>query len=103
VYADTNVLLVRIRDVRIRGSQRFSYYDDVLERAFREADEPFDLVIYLAEGSNRGKFLHMAPNGRSQVIDVPKTYRDLSLDDRSVILKIHGAVDRSSPDGEDDS
>ena len=28
---------------------------------------------------------------------------DLSLDDRSVILKIHGAVDRSSPDGEDDS
>jgi SIR2-like domain len=78
-------------------------YDDVLERAFREANEPFDLVIYLAEGSNRGKFLHTAPNGKSQVIDIPNRYRDLSLDDRSVILKIHGAVDRSSPDGEDDS
>jgi hypothetical protein len=78
-------------------------YDDVLERAFREAEEPFDLVIYVAEGQNRGKFLHVAPDGQSRVIDVPNRYRDLSLEDRSVILKIHGAVDRSSPEGEDDS
>jgi hypothetical protein len=78
-------------------------YDDVLERAFREAGEPFDLVIYLAEGPNRGKFLHVAPDGRSRVIDVPNRYRSLSLDERSVILKIHGAVDRASEDGDNDS
>jgi SIR2-like domain len=78
-------------------------YDDLLERAFREAGEPFDLVIYLAEGSNRGKFLHVAPDGRPCVIDVPNRYGSLSLDCRSVILKLHGAVDRSSPEGDDDS
>jgi hypothetical protein len=78
-------------------------YDDVLERAFGEANEPFDLVIYLAEGVNRGKFLHVGPDGRSKIIDVPNRYRNLSLDQRSVILKIHGAVDRSSAEGDNDS
>ena len=70
-------------------------YDDVLERAFREAGEPFDLVIYVADGPDRGKFLHVPPDGPSQIIDVPNRYRNLSLDSRSVIKKIHGAVDRS--------
>jgi SIR2-like domain len=78
-------------------------YDDVLERAFREADKPFDLVIYMADGPDRGKFLHVPPDGPSQINDVPNRYRNLSLDTRSVILKIHGAVDRSSPDGDADS
>jgi hypothetical protein len=78
-------------------------YDDVLERAFREAGEPFDLVIYVADGPDRGKFLHVPPDGPSQIIDVPNRYLNLSLDSRSIILKIHGAVDRSSPDGDGDS
>src|SRR6185295_12403223 len=78
-------------------------YDDVMERAFRDAGEPFDLVIYLADGPSRGKFLHVAPDGGSRVIDVPNRYRNLSLERRPVILKIHGAVDRSSPDGDNDS
>jgi len=30
-------------------------YDDVLERAFTAAGEPFDLVCYIAEGEERGK------------------------------------------------
>jgi hypothetical protein len=68
-----------------------------------EANEPFDLVIYLAEGVNRGKFLHVGPDGRSKIIDVPNRYRNLSLDQRSIILKIHGAVDRSSAEGDNDS
>jgi hypothetical protein len=78
-------------------------YDDVMERAFREADEPFDLVIYVADGPDRGKFRHVSPDGRSRIIDVPNRYRNLSLDERSVILKLHGAVDRSSPEGDADS
>jgi hypothetical protein len=68
-----------------------------------EANEPFDLVIYLAEGVNRGKFLNVGPDGRSKIIDVPNRYRNLSLDQRSIILKIHGAVDRSSAEGDNDS
>jgi class 3 adenylate cyclase len=71
-------------------------YDDALERAFRAINEPFDLVTYVAEGEQRGKFLHWTPDGEVCVIERPNEYRGLSLEKRSVILKIHGAVDRAS-------
>jgi DNA-binding SARP family transcriptional activator len=71
-------------------------YDTALEQAFVDADEPFDVVAYLASGPNRGKFCHLAPDGEGCVIDVPNTYvTELSLDARTVILKLHGQVDRS--------
>ncbi len=70
-------------------------YDDALERAFREAQEPYDLVIYVAEGEQRGKFLHWTQQGETSVIERPNEYRGLSLDQRPVILKMHGAVDRA--------
>jgi len=73
-------------------------YDDALERAFQEVDEEFDLVVYVADGENQGKFLHFAPAGDVHLIERPNEYRALSLDRRTVILKIHGAVDRASAD-----
>jgi SIR2-like domain len=79
-------------------------YDDALERAFREANEPFDLVCYIAEGDQSGKFAHWAPEGAHRVIDIPNEYAELTSDKRSVILKIHGAVDRAGPEADwDDS
>lgn len=69
-------------------------YDDALERAFREAGEEFDLVCYIADGQHRGKFLHVPPNGNPRVVERPNEYDAVSLSRRSVILKIHGAVDR---------
>jgi hypothetical protein len=69
-------------------------YDDVLERTFRATGEPFDLVSYIADGEQRGKFLHWKPEGETCLIEKPNEYRGLSLDQRTVILKIHGAVDR---------
>lgn len=69
-------------------------YDESLETAFREVDEEFDVVVYLAAGRNRGKFLHLAPDGSVRVVDVPNAYGELSLDRRTVIVKIHGQVDR---------
>ena len=71
-------------------------YDDVLERAFHAAGERFDLVWYVAEGGQRGKFWHQPPDGEARLIEKPNEYEDLSLDQQSVILKIHGAVDRVS-------
>ncbi|MFQ5858478.1 MAG: SIR2 family protein [Anaerolineae bacterium] len=71
-------------------------YDDVMERAFRAAGEPFDLVCYIAEGEERGKFLHTPPDGETRLIERPNEYRELALDQRPVILKIHGAVDRAA-------
>jgi hypothetical protein len=73
-------------------------YDDALETAFAAAGEPFDLVTYVAKGSDRGKFLHHPPEGAPRLIDQPNRYRELSLDLRPVILKIHGAVDRDDVD-----
>jgi hypothetical protein len=71
-------------------------YGDVLERAFQAAGEPFDLVSYIAEGKDRGKFIHKSPDDEFQLIDKPNEYLGLSMSQRTVILKIHGAVDRLS-------
>lgn len=70
-------------------------YDDALETAFANAGEELDLVTYVAKGSHRGKFMHRRPDGSAQLIEEPNRYRELCLDDRTVILKIHGAVDRA--------
>lgn len=75
-------------------------YDDALEQAFDNAGEEYDLVTYVARGDQRGKFLHRPPGGEPRLIDPPNTYRELSLDRRTVIMKIHGAVDRANPDGD---
>lgn len=70
-------------------------YDLALEQAFTEAGEMFDVVVYLAAGRNRGKFLHLAPDRAPRLIDVPNTYAtELSLERRTVILRLHGRVDR---------
>jgi SIR2-like domain len=76
-------------------------YDDALERAFSDAGEEYDLVFYIAEGRHRGKFLHVLPDGSSRLIERPNEYDALSFTERTVILKIHGAVNRL--DSEQDS
>ena len=75
-------------------------YDDALERAFREANEPYDLVSYVADKprEHRGKFMHCGPDLEPRTIERPNEYTDLSLEERTVILKIHGAIDRTDPE-----
>ncbi len=73
-------------------------YDDVLERAFAAAGEPLDVVTYVAEGDSRGKFLHRTPEGDVRLIEKPNEYLGLSLDTRTVLMKIHGAIDRANPE-----
>jgi hypothetical protein len=73
-------------------------YDDALERAFEAAGEEYDLVSYVADGDDRGKFRHRPPGDESVVIDRPNEYAELSLERRTVILKIHGAIDRADRD-----
>jgi DNA-binding SARP family transcriptional activator len=76
-------------------------YDLALERAFLDAGEEFDVVSYLAAGRNRGKFCHVAPDGTGTLIEVPNTYAtELSLERRTIILKLHGQVGRSAEDRE---
>ncbi|TML09286.1 MAG: hypothetical protein E6G38_06410 [Actinobacteria bacterium] len=76
-------------------------YDLALERAFLDAGEEFDVVSYLTAGRNRGKFCHVAPDGTGNLIEVPNTYTtQLTLERRTIILKLHGQVGRSGEDRE---
>ena len=88
-------------------------YDDLMERALQEAGQPYDVVAYVADGEQLGKFVHWPPAvgaptasglpaGKPTVIERPNEYRDFALAERPVVLKIHGAIDRAL-DGEWDS
>ncbi|MGH3082366.1 MAG: BTAD domain-containing putative transcriptional regulator [Gaiellaceae bacterium] len=69
-------------------------YDLALERAFLDAGEEFDVVSYIATGRNRGRFCHLDTEGRGTLIERPNEYAtELSLERRTVILKLHGQVD----------
>lgn len=71
-------------------------YDEVLESAFHQ--EPYDLVTYVSEGDQRGMFRHRSSDGNERLIDKPNEYLDVSTENRTVILKIHGAVNRKNPE-----
>jgi DNA-binding SARP family transcriptional activator len=69
-------------------------YDLALERAFEDAGEDLDIVAYVATGPHRGRFWHRPPDEPPRPIDVPNTYAtELSVDRRTILLKLHGAVD----------
>jgi DNA-binding SARP family transcriptional activator len=71
-------------------------YDTALEQAFEEAGETFEVVSYIAAGRNRGRFCHIGPDGTGKLIEEPNTYAtELSLERNTVILKLHGQVERT--------
>jgi SIR2-like protein/TIR domain-containing protein len=75
-------------------------YDDALERAFEEAEEPYDLAVYIARGRDKGRFVHVPHDGEPQAIADANAYTGFPIDafgrvERTVIVKIHGTVDRS--------
>jgi hypothetical protein len=70
-------------------------YDDALERAFQDEGEPYDLVTYINDVEEyRGHFRHIPFDGEPLVILKPNEYTGLPLERRTIIAKIHGAVDR---------
>jgi SIR2-like domain len=76
-------------------------YDDLVERALAAAGEPFDVVWYEAKrGPSQGRFLHRLPGGDVVPIVRPNKYTGLAPAERPVILKLHGAIDRSNSDGD---
>jgi SIR2-like domain/TIR domain len=93
----------RLRDL---GRERYQLlvttnYDSALERAFDAVREPYDLVVFVAVGDHRGRFVHVPwwdPDGRgSHPIAVPNEYVDLPIDEdgaleRTVIVKPHGGA-----------
>lgn len=75
-------------------------YDEVLERAFDDAKEPYDVLSYVQHSSNKeeeGRFRYFPHGGAPQIITDPDKVH-LPIDDnvleRTIILKIHGAVNK---------
>jgi len=69
-------------------------YDRALEQAFDEQEEKYDLVWYeaKAKGEFWGRFIHRAPGAKPVPIERANKYKGLSRRERTVILKLHGAV-----------
>jgi CHAT domain/SIR2-like domain len=75
-------------------------YDSGLERAFEDANEPFDYAVYVEES---GWFVHVpwgqhAAEPIATTIRDPRRYVEFPIDDngeleRTVIVKIHGGAD----------
>jgi hypothetical protein len=74
-------------------------FDATLERAFEAVHEPYDLVVFVATGEHRGRFVHVPWWDREghgpTTITVPNEYVGLPMDDiggleRTVIVKLHG-------------
>ena len=78
-------------------------FDMALEQAFDDELESYDLVVYMASGPDRGKFVHFPSDGVPRPIDDPNSYTKLPIGidyelERTVIVKIHGAVDGNVDD-----
>jgi hypothetical protein len=71
-------------------------FDRALEQAFDDQREPYDLAVYMAD---KGHFIHFPYEKTAPVqIAVPNLYVDFPIGEeyelaRTVIVKIHGAVD----------
>jgi hypothetical protein len=68
-------------------------YDDALEQAFEAAGEPYSVIFYRASREGRCWLRH-GEESEAEVIPRPERHTDVSLRERSVVLKVHGAVDR---------
>jgi len=79
-------------------------FDDLLEQAFDEADQPHHLFVYRHrfEDDNGvgqpGRFLHIKPDGSSQEVLSPNDYNGLGGDSLPVIVKLSGRTVSAEPD-----
>jgi hypothetical protein len=78
-------------------------YDDLVERALDERNlrpgvtaRPYDVVIHTTD-MNSGDRLLWWPHGEGAPREVAPNKLDIDLSERTVIYKMHGAVDRKQP------
>jgi SIR2-like domain len=68
-------------------------YDDLMERALRDGGTPFDLVIHTTDPTLGERLLWWAHGAEEpELVVANKLYID--LEERTVLYKMHGAVDR---------
>jgi hypothetical protein len=70
-----------------------SGFDRMLEQAF---GEEYDVVSFVSLGRDRGKFLHIAADGTTRLIDEPNREIGLTSDARTLIVRLNGGADELS-------
>jgi hypothetical protein len=73
-------------------------FDNRLERAFDEEDQPVDVLTYMARGQWQGRFMHRSPYGSVNFIERPADYPNLAMDRNPIILRLYGGVSREDRD-----
>lgn len=81
-------------------------YDDLIERAFDARNRqpgketrPYDVVIHPTDVKNKGEHLIWWPYGAAKPFEkVSPNKLDIDLEQKTVIYKMHGAVDRKHPE-----
>ena len=69
-----------------------------MEQALAARGVQYDLVWYqVARREAPGVFVHQAPGAQPVPVVLPDDYTEFDLDERPVVLKIHGAVHRDEP------
>jgi hypothetical protein len=67
-------------------------YDAQLERAFRAAQKPYDLVVYPADRKDLGNAVVWWPHGAAEPKTPAPNELDIDLAKTTVIFKMHGSI-----------
>jgi hypothetical protein len=70
-------------------------YDDLIERAFRDQGQPFDLVIHTTD-PELGDQVHWQSHEKGEPVPILPNKLDIDLKKTTVIYKMHGTVDRQN-------
>jgi DNA-binding SARP family transcriptional activator len=73
-----------------------SGFDRMLEQAYADVGEEYDVVSFVSLGRDRGKFLHIAADGTTRLIDEPNREIGLTSEARTLIVRLNGGADELS-------
>jgi hypothetical protein len=68
----------------------------MLEQAYADVGEEYDVVSFVSLGRDRGKFLHIAADGTTRLIDEPNREIGLTSEARTLIVRLNGGADELS-------
>lgn len=72
-------------------------YSDALERALQDEARDFDVLTFIADGQAAGRFRLDRSDGESFILDDPNVYTDLKPDERLIVVRLQGRIDRRDP------
>jgi DNA-binding SARP family transcriptional activator len=69
-----------------------SGFDRMLEQAYSDVGEEYDVVSFVSLGRDRGKFLHIGADGSARLIDEPNREIGLTSGGRTLIVRLNGGA-----------